>query len=217
MKIRIRMLLICLTALAVIAACAPFAGAPLPTLDPNAINTFIAQTVEAASTQTAAAMPTSTPTATFTPTPPNTDTPEPTPTPTVIFILSTPTPFVIPTFTGVSSGATSDRNFACQVVRVRPANGSRLSPRTDFDAFWTVRNIGKRDWDRNSVDYFYLSGDQFHKVSGYDMQKDVRVGETVEIGVDMEAPRDNGTYTTYWTLQVGGEQFCTMSLTIVVR
>lgn len=211
------MFLICFTALALIASCAPFAGTPAPTLDPNAINTFIAQTVEAASTQTAAALPTSTPTATFTSTPPNTGTPEPTATPTVIFILSTPTRPVIPTFTGVSGGATSSANFACQVIRVSPANGSRMSPRNDFDAIWTVRNSGRRDWDRNSVDYYYLSGDRFHKVSGYDMKTDVRVGETVNLGVDMEAPADNGTYTTHWTLQVGSEQFCTMSLTIVVR
>jgi hypothetical protein len=80
-----------------------------------------------------------------------------------------------------------------------------------------VRNNGRRDWDRNSVDYYYLSGARFHKVSGYDMRRDVKVGETVDIGVDMEAPADNGTYTTNWTLQVGSEQFCTMSLTIVVR
>jgi hypothetical protein len=218
MKTRSRKYLIWLAAFSLIMACVPSVGTPaVPTLDPNAINLFIQQTVEAAASQTAAAMPTSTATQTATPTPLDTNTPEPTATNTVIFILSTPTPPVIPTFTGLSSGGTSSANFACQVIRVNPANGTRLSPRTDFDAVWTVRNIGRRDWDRNSVDYYYLSGDRFHKVSGYDMRRDVKVGETVEIGVDMEAPATNGTYTTNWTMQVGSEQFCTMTLTIVVR
>jgi hypothetical protein len=216
--------LIWFIALAVIMACAPSLAPAIPTTDPKAVGTFIVQTVNAASTQTAAAMPSSTPTETITPTPPNTNTPEPTATPTMIFILSSPTPLVIPTFTGISSGgggssggSTSTKNFACQVIKVSPANGTRLSPRVDFDAVWTVKNIGQKTWDRNSVDYIFASGDKFHKVAGYDFKTNVKVGETVDLIVDMEAPKDNGSYTTNWTLRVGSENFCQMSLTIVVR
>ncbi len=211
-------LLIWTTALALIMACVPTLAAPsVPTVDPGAVNTFIAQTVIAASTRTAAAMPSLTPTATLTPTQ-NTETPEPTATNTVIFILSSPTPLVIPTFTLSSSGGgSSSDNFACRITKVSPANGSSFNPRDDFDAVWTVRNIGQKKWDRTGVDYIYSSGDKLHKISGYDLSSNVSVGESIDLGVDMQAPKNSGTYTTTWTMRSGSKTFCTMTLTIVVK
>lgn len=209
-------LLVWVIALALILACVPTLTAPsVPTVDPGAVNTFIAQTVNAAGSQTAAAMPSLTPSPTLTPTV-STETPLPTPTATVIFILSTPTPLVIPTFTNVSSG-TSNENFSCQVTRVSPANGSTFNPRDDFDAIWTVRNNGQRNWDRSDIDYVYSSGDRIHKVSGYDLDSNVKTGNSIDLGVDMQAPKDEGTYTTTWTMRRGDRTFCTMTLTIIVR
>lgn len=77
------------TTLILILACVPAAATPVPPLDPNAINTEIAQRANAASTQTQAAIP---PTPTFTLTPRNTFTPEPTSTlvPTIVFPTVTP-------------------------------------------------------------------------------------------------------------------------------
>jgi hypothetical protein len=211
------------TVVVLVMACVPTFAAPFPTVDPNAVNTFIAQTVDAASTQTVAAQPTSTFTPTITPTRP-TETPSPTVTATVIFILSTPTQPVIPTFTFISSGGgsgsgngLSSDNYSCQVISVNPANGTRLNARDDFDAVWRVRNNGQRTWDRNSVDFIYDSGDRIHKVSGYDLDSNVQSGDTTNLGADMEAPQNSGTYTTYWTLRVGDNEFCRVSLTINVR
>src|SRR6185436_4812655 len=125
-------LLIWVVALVLIMACVvPTVAQPsVPTVDPGAVNTFIAQTVIAAGTRTAAALPSLTPTPTLTPTQ-NTETPSPTFTATIIFRLSTPTPLVIPTFTGVSSsggGDSSSANYACKVTKVSPANGSVFKP-----------------------------------------------------------------------------------------
>jgi len=212
-------LLIWVTTLALIMACVPSIATPaVPTVDPGAVNTFIAQTVNAAVTQTAAAMPSSTLTPTVTPTH-NTETPSPTATATVIFILSSPTPRVIPTFTNVSLGGsgTSSDNYACQVTRVSPPNGSSFGPRDDFDVFWTVRNIGQRNWDRTDVDYIYSDGAKIHKVSGYDLDENVKVGNSLELGVDMQAPKDSGTYSTTWTMRVGNNTFCPLRFTIVVK
>jgi hypothetical protein len=216
-------LLIWATALVLIMACVPTLATPsVPTVNPGAANTFIAQTVIAASTRTAAAMPSLTPTPTVTPTR-NTETPLPTATSTVIFILSSPTSRVIPTFTGLSSGGggggggSSSDNYACQVTKVSPANGTSFNPRDDFDAVWTVKNIGQKNWDRNSVDYTYSSGAKIHKISGYDMSSNVKVGESIDLGVDMQAPKDSGTYTTTWTMRAGDKNFCTMTLTIAVK
>lgn len=204
------------TALALIMACAPSLVTPsVPTVDPGAVSTFIAQTVNAASTQTAASIPTLTPTLTITPTV-NTETPIPTATSTFIFILSSPTPLVIPTFTS-SGGGTSSENFSCHVTRVSPANGSTFDPRDDFDAIWTVRNNGQRNWDRNSIDIIYSSGAKIHKVSGYDLDSNVRVGDSIDVGVDMQAPKDSGSYSTTWVMRRGDKAFCTLTLSIVVR
>ena len=211
--------MIWVTALALILACVPALGAPaVPSVDPGVISTFIAQTVNAASTRTAAVLPTLTLTPSLTPTR-NTETPSPTATSTVIFVLSTPTPLVLPTFTNASlggSGSSSDK-YACRVTRVSPPNGSSFSPRDDFDAFWTVTNIGQRNWDRTDVDYLYSSGAKIHKVSGYDLEKNVRAGNSIDLGVDMQAPKDSGTYSTVWTMRVGNNTFCPLRLTIVVR
>jgi hypothetical protein len=76
-------------AFVLVMACVPSAITPVPPLDPNAINTYIVQTADAASIQTLDAMP-STPT--FTPTLRSTFTPEATFTnvPAIIFPTSTP-------------------------------------------------------------------------------------------------------------------------------
>lgn len=213
-------LLIWVMALALIMACVPTIATPaVPTVDSAAIGTFIVQTVNAAGTQTAAARPSDTPTPSITPTR-NTETPSPTPTATVIFVLPSFTPIVIPTFTFLPSlggGGSRSDNFACEVTRVSPPNGSVFEPREDFDLFWTVRNIGQKNWDRNEVDYFYASGDKFHKISGYDLDEDVRTGNSGQLGVDMQAPKDPGTYTTNWMVRIGRNEFCPLRFTIVVR
>jgi hypothetical protein len=197
------------TALVVIMACVPTVAAPsIPTTDPNAISTYIAQTANAAVAQTAAAMPTNTSTATFTTTPRNTDTPEPTATATVIFRFFTATS-IAPT--------TSSQSYACDILSVTPANGTTFGSRTAFDAVWLVKNNGKKEWDKSTVDYAYLNGDKFHKVAAYDLTTTVARGDTTLLDVAMQAPKKTGTYTTNWTLRVGAETFCPMSLTIVVK
>jgi hypothetical protein len=206
-------ILLWVTALALVMACVPsLTTQSIPTIDPGAINTLIAQTANAALTQTAAALPSPTLTPFLTPTR-GTDTPSPSPTSTVIFVFPTPTPIIVPTLTSASS---SD-NYACQVMGVSPPNGSSFSPRDDFDVSWTVKNIGKRSWDRTAINHVYAGGAKLHKISGYDLPKDVPVGTTTELGVDVQAPKDPGTYTTTWLLSTGNRDFCPMNFTIVVR
>jgi len=195
------------TALILIMACVPTVAAPpMPTTDPNAISTYIAQTANAAATQTVAALPTFTPTATFTSTPRNTDTPEPTATATVIFRFFTATPL-----------GSSNQSYACEIISTTPANGTTFSSRTGFDAVWQVKNTGKNEWDKNTVDYAYLSGDKFHKVAAYDLTTTVARGDTTLLDVAMQAPKNPGTYTTTWSLRVGSSTFCPVSLSITVK
>lgn len=207
-----------ISVLAIVVACIPSIGTPVPTVDPNLINLLVAQTVNAAKTQTAAAMPTSTATQIPTQTPANTFTPLPTFTSTVIVVLPSLTRQATATSTfALGGGGTSADDFACQVLSVSPPNGTTFDGRTDFDAVWRVKNIGQRNWDGTAIDYAYDSGAQIHKVAGYDLNSDVRTGATTDIIVDMMAPRNSGTYTTTWTLRRSNNEFCRMSLTIYVR
>ena len=205
-------------ALAMVIACAPaFSAAPtVPTLDPDAINRIIAQTADAASTQTAAAAPTSTPTESFTPTPRGTNTPEPTATETLILVYDSPTAFVVLPPIIYTSGPTTNKDYVCEVFN-SPTDGTIYSPRLDFKVRWRFKNVGRQDWDRESVDFIYDYGDRFHKTSSYDLEKTVEFADVAELFVDMQAPKDPGTYTTHWALKVGTEKFCKVTLTIGVK
>lgn len=185
------------------------ASAPIPTFDPNSIDLAIAQTANAAATQTAQMLP-PTLTSTVTPIPTNTNTE--TPTPTFLFILATPTvPSATPTL------GTPDLDFACRIDAQTPPNNSGVTKGADFEARWQVTNIGKKVWSSDNVDYRYTSGDKFHKAAIYDLNNSISPGGTTEIIVAMTAPADPGTYTTTWKITSGKTRFCTMNLTIVVN
>lgn len=209
--------LVWLLVLAPLTACAPAlsAGPAVPTLDPAGIHTIVAQTAGAASTQTAAAVATSTPTGTSTPLPRGTNTPEPTFTETFIVVINSPTVFVIPPATKTFSPA-SRKNYDCRVLNA-PTDGTIYNPRLAFKVRWRLQNMGLRTWDREAVDFVYDFGDRFHKTASYDLDKEVEIGDVAEIFVDMIAPKDPGTYTTHWALQIGTEKFCKVSLTIGVK
>jgi len=67
------------------------------------------------------------------------------------------------------------------------------------------------------MDFIYSSGDKIHKVSGYDLEKDVNVGQTITLSVSMQAPKTPSNYTTYWILRDGNTTFCKMIATIIVN
>jgi hypothetical protein len=189
--------------------CAPI-SAPVvpPTSDPFSINTIIAQTANAAATQTFAVLPTQTllPTSTRTPTE------IPTSTPTFIFILPTATvPSPTPTLDKKASP------YACKILSQTPVNDSGIPPGKVFDTHWQVLNTGSAVWDSNNIDYRYAGGEKMHTTSIYDLNKSVSPGEEVDVYVNMKAPKDAGTYTTVWAFRVGKAEFCRMKLTIVVN
>lgn len=208
-------LLIWLGALALVMACLPTAGAPIPTLAPGAVNTYIVQTANAASTQTAVvAPPSATPSAT--PKPTLTITISPSPTNTFIFILPGLSASGTATLSGLASG-TSASKYGCTVFSAEPVNNTVIAPRTDFVAKWGVKNIGKETWYRATMDYVYYSGAKLHKVASYDIPKGAETGKNVFLTVEMETFKDKGTYTTQWALKEDNVYFCPMTLTIVVK
>lgn len=205
-------------ALTLVMACAPVltsAPPPASTIDPNAVNRIIVQTANAASTQTAVAGPTSTATETPTRIPTYTKSVTPTVTNTIIFEFHTSTPVKLPAILNTFS-PTSDKDYACEVLNA-PVDGTYYSPRLEFKVRWRLKNVGQKDWDGNSVDFVYDSGDKIHKVKGYDLGEGTEIGHVAELFVTMQAPKDPGTYTTYWTLRYGTYKFCKVAFTIKVR
>ena len=181
-----------------------------PTLVPGVVDTIVAQTAAAAWTQTAALIP-PTRTPSFTPLPTKTASVTPSPTETFIFKLNTPTQ-VKPSATPNSSKA----GYACDLVSQSPDDGTVFNANTDFDAHWTVKNIGSKNWSATSVDVIYVSGSKFYKKNAYDLSTSVATGSTYTVAVDMVAPKNSGSYTTHWGLRVNKNVFCAISLNIVV-
>jgi len=192
------------------------------------VETIVAATYAVLATQTAAALPTATftPPPTFTPTstsPPPTQTL--TPTPTFIFLLytltpgSALTPSPSPTGDGSGSGgATAEpAKYVCQFVSQTPENGSTFAPNEDFDWKWTVRNVGSKDWYKDTAMYMYITGDEFHKKDAYQLGDNTSVGSTAKLIVHMKAPKSPGSYLTTWAMRKGKYVFCYISFQIIVK
>jgi hypothetical protein len=79
-----------------------------------------------------------------------------------------------------------------------PNDGAVFSPLEDFDIIWTVKNIGKRDW--NQEFYVRYSSGVEGKSKLYYLTRGVDVGDTIDIRVDMLAPFPPGNYRTTWQL-----------------
>ena len=105
----------------------------------------------------------------------------------------------------------------CELIGQDPEDGTQLAPKTDFDAVWEVRNTGSASWDEDNIDFAYLSGRKMHKRAVYDLPGNVNKGESVNLVVDMVAPDEQGTYKVVWSLRRGGNDFCQVNMSIVVR
>jgi len=206
----------CVTFVAIMACVPSFASQQSgpPVIDQNEINKIIEQTANAASTQTALAKPIEKSTKTARPTATGTMTETPTPTETLIFIYNTPTVFVLPPAT-VGFTPTSDKDYACKILSA-PQNGEYYNPRVKFNVRWRFQNVGRQMWQKFVTQFIYDSGDRFHLVSGYGLKRDTFIGDVGEFIVEMQAPRDVGTYTTFWTMKYDTQKFCRVSLKINV-
>lgn len=220
-----------------ISACLPAAagGFPASTPVPGFVETVIYETAAAARTQTAQLLP-PTQTITNTPTPSKTPTQTPLPTSTVLFLFPTKTQVVFPTFTLVSgigggSGSGSGKptrtpnpnehdytgSLHCALVGQTPSDGTVFSPRKKFKVVWTVKNTGTAAWRKHIIDYRYVAGDKFHKRDRYNMNFIVDPGETIDMSVEMHAPKEPGSYETVWVVGLNKGSMCSMTLSIIVR
>jgi len=106
----------------------------------------------------------------------------------------------------------------CSLVKTEPSN-ARFSPRWDFDAVWTIKNVSNKDFELGHVDIKFISGTKMQKYGDlFDVSKAVKPGEEVKISVDMLAPSNPGTYTANWALvNSDGKVMCYLPITVTVR
>jgi hypothetical protein len=117
---------------------------------------------------------------------------------------------------GLSVAAKKD--YACSLLSQSPKDWAKMKPRQDFDARWTVLNTGKKTWMTSGTDYKYIRGANMHtKGSVFDMPKNVAADGKIALYVDMNAPKQKGTYVTYWGLANGSQHFCQFYLIVTVK
>jgi hypothetical protein len=159
-------------------------------------------------------LPTPVPTATQTPLPTNTPAPTPTvppsPLPSPTAEVETPAPWPTPVGLG-------EHEFSCRVLSQGYANGKEFASRETFGMGWMVLNTGLLAWDPITIEFKYLSGTRMHISDRSRLYKFVEPGESTLLVADMVAPRHPGSYWTTWSLFRGDEDFCHVSLRIVVK
>jgi hypothetical protein len=181
----------------ILAACIPGVQRE-PTLSPDVIGTFSAQTVEARLTEIARQTPEVPPTLepvvasptvqVVTPTPEApTNTPLP---PTATQIPPTPT-VSIPC------------NAAQFVKDVTVNDGTVFKPGQTFTKTWRVKNVGSCNWNADYAVVF-VSGNAMSGPSSSKINATVKPGEMIDVSVNLTAPNTTGDYTGYWALRTDG-------------
>jgi hypothetical protein len=225
----IKKLLIVVLLLVVFASACTGQDTPQPTIDPGHVETQVAGQVAAQLTEIALSQPSATQGLEIPSSTPTLDQPTELPTlaATTAPVESTPTEIpasptalsptntVLPA-TQVPKPTATSVPFACQLVKQTPENGKIFKPNDNFDAVWTVKNVGTAVWTDTDVDYRYKSGDKIHEHEIYDLQKNTKPGESIDLIVDMTAPDKEGKYKTTWVLQRGSWLICTLKLEINV-
>lgn len=109
-------------------------------------------------------------------------------------------------------------DYACKLLSQKPKDWTKMQRRHIFDATWTVRNTGSKNWGKNSIDFKYISGTKMHTYGdAYDLAQDVGPGKSITLIVDMISPKEKGYYTAVWGLFRGSKSFCKLSITINVN
>ena len=150
-----------------------------PTVDPNAIKTEAAQTIEAGLTQTALKTPSVTPPppATLTPLPPSV-------TPTA---ANSPTP-------------TSICDLAQYVTDVSVPDGTPFLANQAFTKTWRLKNVGVCTWT-SAYQVIFDNGEAMSGPATQPLIGTVSPGQTVDISVNLKAPASLGAFRGYWKLR----------------
>ncbi|HKI54708.1 MAG TPA: NBR1-Ig-like domain-containing protein, partial [Anaerolineales bacterium] len=116
-----------------------------------------------------------------------------------------------PTVTGTPPTATPSKTPAPVTQTVAPSScdkvqfvadvnfpdGSVLQPGAQFTKTWRLKNVGSCAWS-TSYELVFFSGEKLGAASSAKFPKNVAVGETVDVSINMTAPTSSGSYRGYW-------------------
>lgn len=201
-----------LLVITLLAACAPGEPAPSPEEIDAAINTAVAQTMEAEQqiadsvamtvaareTEAAAALPTATPV-------------PPTEVPTLTPVLPTATPFPTTASSGGSGGSSGGGSTtysnSCDIIRQRPIDNTEFKRTDSFDVSFAILNNGTDTWEAGK-DLVLLGnpGGTLIAPPGTIQLPRMEPGDIFSVGpFDAIAPDDSGHYVIDFKLEGG---FC---------
>jgi len=222
------------TAMFLVACTLPLFGKPTQvaqSLSPELLGTPIAQTAEAAKTQTVVYMPPSlTPSVTRFPT----GTPIPLYSPTT-FIFALPTFTPLPTWTPtpgpviqIPAGGTGSsrididspftlKEWTCGIREKAPPMGAVIKQGVSYVFTVTLFNSGTKTWTKNGVDFRYNSGFRNDGKPIQDLPKTIAPGNEITLNISLTAPKSPGTYNMIWTLKVGRTSFCGVKFSFEVK
>ncbi|HEX9840868.1 MAG TPA: NBR1-Ig-like domain-containing protein, partial [Anaerolineales bacterium] len=83
------------------------------------------------------------------------------------------------------------------VADVTVPDGTVFAPGATFTKTWRLKNVGSCPWT-TSYQLVFFSGEQMGAPSSAAFPKNVAIGETVDISVNMTAPTTPGTHLGYW-------------------
>ncbi len=140
----------------------------------------------------------------------------PTDVPTVVVtqIPATPTqpvPTAIPaTPTRIPPTATPIPCYQVKFVEdLTIPDGTKIVAGNSFTKTWRIRNSGACTWDTR-FDIVFVDGTQMTPGKVWDLKKEVKSGETVDISIDMTAPSTMGTFQgNFQMLNPNGVRFGT--------
>lgn len=116
-----------------------------------------------------------------------------------------------PTVTGTPPTATPSKTPAPVTQTVPPSScdkaqfiadvnfpdGAVVQPGAQFTKTWRLKNVGSCAWT-TSYQLVFFSGEKMGAASSANFTKNVAVGETVDISMNMVAPASPGAYRGYW-------------------
>lgn len=121
--------------------------------------------------------------------------------------------------TPLSSGDPPGAEYACLVTSRRVADFTVFKPKTQFSAWWNMRNVGQKKWSDGIVVVSLVEGPRLTNNRFFSLPSEPRSGEQIRLRLEMTTPAQEGTYLMTWGLKNtrSGRHFCFFTINIVVK
>lgn len=110
--------------------------------------------------------------------------------------------------------------YACKLTAQSPADWTQFrTGRYLFDTTWVLKNTGTKVWGLHGVDVRYRGDTRMHYnvPDLFDIPKQVNLGKSLTLTLDMVTPKAAGYYVSNWGLYVGSQVFCKFYVIVVVK